>query len=118
MRGWFRLSAILVLLTFASACPAQQTAQEQAKPRHPFLWKASSSTATVYLFGSRHVGDAGLYPLPASVEAAFAASKVLVFELDPKENADRSKKKILMRKYAMYGAGDGLSKHLNKETAE
>ncbi len=114
---WFRLSTIFVLLTFAGACQAQQTAQEQAKPQRPLLWKASSSTATVYLFGSIHVGDAGLYPLPASVESAFAASKVLVVEIDPKQ-VDQSKITELVGKYGMYGAGDGLSKHMNKETAD
>jgi uncharacterized protein YbaP (TraB family) len=114
---WFRLSTIFVLLTFAVACPAQQITEQQAKPHRPLLWKVSSDTATVYLFGSTHVGDAGLYPLPASVESAFAASKVLVVELNPKQ-ADPSKVKELVKEYGMYGAGDALSKHLDKETAE
>jgi uncharacterized protein YbaP (TraB family) len=55
--------------------------------------------------------------LPASVESAFAASNVLVVELNPKQ-VDPSKAKELVAEYGMYGAGDGLSKHLNKETAD
>lgn len=81
------------------------------------LWKASSPTATLYLLGSIHVGDKGLYPLPANVESAFAASKVLVVEVNAKQ-VDQAKAIELVQKYGMYSGDDGLSKHLSPETAD
>jgi uncharacterized protein YbaP (TraB family) len=115
MRRRFRLPAILSLLALVSASYAQQPAQPSAKPQHLLLWKASSPTATAFLIGSIHVGDGRLYPLPASVESAFAAAKVLIVEVNVKA-LDQAKTIELVGKYGMYGADDGLSRHINKET--
>src|SRR5215472_9279959 len=115
MRRRFRLLAVLSLLALVGAANAQQPAQPSKKPQHLLLWKASSPTATAYLMGSIHVGDDKLYPLPASVESAFAEAKVLIVEVNLKA-VDQAKTMELVGKYGMYGADDGLSKHLSKET--
>ncbi|HKO94884.1 MAG TPA: TraB/GumN family protein [Polyangiaceae bacterium] len=47
-----------------------------------FLWKAQLGPSTVYFLGSVHVARSELYPLDARIESAFAASDVLVLELD------------------------------------
>lgn len=47
-----------------------------------FLWKAQLGASTVHLLGSVHVAKAELYPLDPRIEQAFAASDVLVLELD------------------------------------
>ena len=47
-----------------------------------FLWKAQLGASTVHFLGSVHVAKPELYPLDARIEAAFAASDVLVLELD------------------------------------
>ena len=50
----------------------QAATQAPAKAdRHFLMWKVTSPTNTVYLFGSIHVGDSNLYPLPKAVESAF-----------------------------------------------
>jgi hypothetical protein len=60
------------------------------------------------------VGDKSFYPLPQEVEAAFAASKALVVEVNAK-NIDPSKAIALVQKYGMYGGDDSLSKHVSKD---
>jgi len=81
------------------------------------MWKATSATNTVYLFGSIHVGDNSLYPLPQAVESAFAASKVLAVEFNVK-SVDQSKILSLIQEYGMYAGDDGLSKHIPKESSD
>src|SRR5690242_10307949 len=108
--------ACILLLALAGAAQAQVVAQPQAKPRRFLMWKATSPVNTVYLVGSIHVGDSGMYPLPAEVEAAFNAAKVLVVEINIK-NADQAKAMGLIQQYGMYGAGDSLSKHITKEAS-
>ncbi|MSQ58257.1 MAG: TraB/GumN family protein [Betaproteobacteria bacterium] len=50
---------------------------------YPLLWKATSATNVVYLYGTIHVGNQAFYPLHPSVELAFAQSKVVALEADP-----------------------------------
>jgi len=106
----------IVLLMFLGASQAQVASQPKPKPRRFLMWKATSPTATVHLVGSIHVGDQGLYPLPAEVESAFAAAKVLAVEINVK-SVDRMKTMELIQKYGMYSGEDSLSKHISKETS-
>jgi uncharacterized protein YbaP (TraB family) len=47
----------------------------------PLFWKVSSGAGTTgWLFGSIHFGQQDMYPLPASVEQAFASADALVVE--------------------------------------
>ena len=105
----------ILLLAFLGAAQAQQAAPAQPKPRRFLMWKATSPTTTVYLVGSIHIGDSGLYPLPREVESAFAAARVLAVEINVK-NVDQAKIMGLVQQYGMYGADDSLTKHLSKET--
>lgn len=111
-----RFIAILFLLALTGTSYAQQLPPAAAKPQGMLLWKATSPTTTAYLLGSIHVGDDKLYPLPATTEAAFAAAKILIVEVNAKE-MDQAKAMGLVTKYGMYSPDDGLSKHINKETA-
>lgn len=47
-----------------------------------FLWQVDSLTNRVYLFGTVHAGKAGWFPLPPTVEKAFAECPVLAVEAD------------------------------------
>src|SRR5437660_11655919 len=77
-----RLFAVLAML---GSCFGQAAAPAAApKPRHILLWKASSPTNTVYMLGSIHAGIKDMYPLPQSIESAFASSRVLAVELNIK----------------------------------
>jgi hypothetical protein len=110
-----RLLPLLVALSF---CQGQTATQGTAKAgRHFLMWKATSPTNTVYLFGSIHLGDSSMYPLPPAVESAFAASKVLAVEFNVK-SVDQSKILSLMQEYGMYAGDDGLSKHIPKDSSD
>jgi uncharacterized protein len=113
----FRIPAVLIfLLALLGAAHAQTAAQPQPKPRRFLMWKATSPTVTIYLVGSIHVGDSGMYPLPQQVESTFATAKVLAVEINIK-NVDEAKTMGLIQQYGIYGADDSLSKHLTKETS-
>lgn len=108
---------VVVVLLAAWIAQAQGVAGAQSGSRHLLMWRASSPTTTVYLLGSIHVGDKDMYPLPPEAESAFAASKVLVVEVNVKL-VDSAQTLALLQKYGMYSGDDGLSNHLPKETSE
>ena len=58
-----------------------------ATPPVPLLWKVSDADNSVYLLGSFHLLKADDYPLSKDVDAAFADSRALVFEIPPEEIA-------------------------------
>lgn len=72
----FRARLLPLLLILASATHA---ADEDA----PFLWKVQSGGMTHYLLGSMHLMPGSAYPLPASIERAYAQTRGLVLETDP-----------------------------------
>ena len=76
-----------------------------------FLWKVSSGNAHVYVLGSIHAAKKELYPLPAEIEKAYAASKFLVVEADQgKTEPARLQQMIFERGF--YKPGESLSKAL------
>lgn len=96
---------------------AQQTTAAKSQ-RQFLLWKVTSPTATVYLVGSMHIlTSKDAYPLPQAVEKAFAESSVLAVEADVR-NVDQEHMMEMVQKYGMYAAGDSLSHHLSKPTAD
>jgi uncharacterized protein YbaP (TraB family) len=113
----FRVPAVwILLLALMGVAQAQVATQPQPKPRRFLMWKAVSPTTTLYLVGSIHVGDKGMYPLPREVESAFAATKVLVVEVNIK-NVDSSQMMGLVQKDGMYAGEDSLSRHIPPETS-
>lgn len=60
-----------------------------AEGEHPSLWQVSTEHGTMFLFGSVHFGHPDLYPFPAAIEDAFAASETLVVEVDGKALAEQ-----------------------------
>jgi uncharacterized protein len=57
----------------------------QDKKFEGMFWEVRSKTAVVYLLGSIHVGNEGLYPLHPAIEQAYNESKYLVVEADIKK---------------------------------
>ncbi|NVJ65835.1 MAG: TraB/GumN family protein [Gammaproteobacteria bacterium] len=55
---------------------------DAASDYSPAMWKIEHNGKTSYLFGSIHVGDKSMYPLPQKVMDAFAASEALAVEAD------------------------------------
>lgn len=59
---------------------AEQTiASRLDSPSHLF-WEIRTERTTIHLLGSIHVGGPAMYPLPARIENALAASRVVVVE--------------------------------------
>ena len=48
----------------------------------PAIWKIEHNGVTSYLFGSIHMGDSSMYPLPEHIRNAFSESDTLVVEID------------------------------------
>ncbi|MDH3412555.1 MAG: TraB/GumN family protein [Gammaproteobacteria bacterium] len=71
-----RTASILVvpLLFFLGASPAGASEGP--------LWKVTGANGTAYLMGSIHFGTQAMYPLSASVNAAFESADRLVVEID------------------------------------
>jgi len=80
----------------------------------PLIWEARSDTNVVYLFGTIHVGARKMYPLGATVEQAFAQSKVLALEADPTDPSAAS----AMTADATYQPPDNLAKHISPQLME
>ena len=54
-------------------------------PPVPLLWKVSDADNALYLLGSFHLLEPDDYPLSPDVDAAFADSKRVLFEMPPGE---------------------------------
>jgi len=86
-----------------------------------FLWKVTSSSNTVYILGSIHVGTPEMYPMKPVITEAFDASEVLVVEVDSKSRDSKNDINKYARKM-VYPAGESLNDHisdtLNKKLKE
>ncbi len=99
----------IVELNGATVTRGREIKQAALARSHPlYLWKYTSSTATVYLAGSIHVLKQTLYPLPPQLEQAFQASDHIAVEVDT-FNIDPRLMQQKVRQYAMLPAGQTLS---------
>lgn len=96
------------------------SAAAQHKPVSGLFWKASSSTNTIYLLGSFHLGTKEMYPLPDYMEKAFQRSSVLVVELDLNKVNKAEQEKIgqFVTANGTYTGEDTLWKHIGAMTKE
>ncbi|MCC2658334.1 MAG: TraB/GumN family protein [Panacagrimonas sp.] len=62
---------------------ASTTPSHGADVDAPFLWKVAGGGTTHYLLGSMHLMPGSAYPLPASIERAYAQTRGLILETDP-----------------------------------
>jgi uncharacterized protein len=78
-------AALVGALLLAGPTAAKQGPEAASTPPVPLLWKVSDADNAVYLLGSFHLLKPSDYPLSPDVDAAFAASGRVVFELAPEE---------------------------------
>lgn len=85
--------AALTLLTLALSCASSGATPREAAPRAriestaPFLWTIESGNgAVVHVYGTIHVADDRLYPLPEPAMAAFDDASGLVGEISSDEH--------------------------------
>jgi uncharacterized protein YbaP (TraB family) len=111
-----RQSRLLIVLLLGGLSLVLLPVTASADSWQPTLWKLSSETSSVYLLGSIHVGTPDMYPLPKTIEDAFAASSILLVETyskgsDPASDATEK----LLEERAFYPRNDSLWKHVSKE---
>ena len=97
------------------ASVARPPAAQTAPPARGFIWKAERAGKQVWLLGSLHLLTPDFYPLPDSVEQAFAKSDVLMEEIDMNEASDPQFATVVLSK-AMNAPGVTLASQLSKET--
>ena len=68
-----------------------------------FLWKVEGAGGSAYLLGSLHVLTQDSYPLNATINKAFADSKVLVEEVDIDETSDPAQMMAALMKAMLTG---------------
>ncbi|GAA0208940.1 TraB/GumN family protein [Kangiella japonica] len=70
--------------TVAKSQPKEtlETSKQAGKDYTPALWKVEHGDSTSYLFGSIHMGDASMFPLPDVVNQAFESTDALAVEID------------------------------------
>jgi uncharacterized protein YbaP (TraB family) len=97
-----------------AAAPASAVATSSNGAR-ALLWKVSDADNHVYLLGSFHVLKPTDYPLPASIDAAFADAERIAFEVSPEEMRSPE---LAQKMLAAGLADDGrlLSQRLNAAT--
>lgn len=87
-----------------------------AGPGKGFLWTVEGKRP-VYLLGSIHLAEPGLYPLDEAVERAFAASDVLVVEADVTGPAEARAARLFVERGTL-PAGEDLASSLSPATLE
>ncbi|WP_326513411.1 acyltransferase family protein [Clostridium intestinale] len=77
------------------------------------MWKISSGTSSIYLYGSLDVGDKNLYPLSPKVEEAFKSSEALALEVElDKIDGPKINNKLL------YEKGDNVENHVSSDAID
>jgi len=105
-----RLRAIVVALAATIVVSAAPTAQTRA-----FAWKATKGPGVVYLVGSVHMLTSDFYPLPASLDAGFKASDLLVEEANLAEMLSPNMQFSMLSR-GMLPAGQTLDKVISPAT--
>jgi uncharacterized protein YbaP (TraB family) len=103
------LSAIL-LFSVALGCGDSTT---EAKNKL-FIWKISSESTYVYVFGYVPVSDNTTYPLNSVIENAYTAADNFVLYTNFK-NTDQEAVNQYVIEHGMYTGGDKLSNHLSPD---
>lgn len=106
-------SATMSAQSLASA--ARPQAVEKKAPGRGLIWKVEGQGRQAWLVGSLHLLTPDFYPLPAALEQAFAASDVLMEEIDMADASDSQLAGAVLTK-AMNPKGSTLSSQLSKET--
>ena len=112
-RPAFRSTVALLVVSLVSA-GSLVGAQSPASVNRGLLWKVEKGAQSGWLVGSLHLLTADAYPLPPSLDEAFAAADVLVEEANPDELKAPAAAMQLVAK-AMYPPGTTLQSQLSKE---
>lgn len=97
-------------------CAGKAAAAPRATPAaaRPLFWEATSGEATVYLFGSVHVGREDMYPLDPAVMRAFNEAPRLAVEADVSGTSVEAAQKMAM--LSLYPPGQTLRSNVSAQT--
>jgi uncharacterized protein YbaP (TraB family) len=114
-----KVCALLLALLFMAAAALRADAQGRtnASPGKTCLWAVEAGAHRVFLLGSVHFLRQDAYPLPAAMEAAYAESRVVVFETDIARMMDPSVM-TRMLELGMYPPGQSLFDALGTDTRQ
>lgn len=106
-----RIVLICLLVVSGSVLAGVQPASKSVSP---LFWQLDYQGKTSYAFGSIHLGEKHMYPLPQPIMAGFKASEALVVEVDLAKIKPADMSAMTMR----YGVDDKrpLSSWLNPST--
>jgi uncharacterized protein len=90
----------------------EQKEQASTSTIKPFLYEVKKGDATVYLFGTQHLGKESYYPLPTYAEEAFKNSDALVTEIKMDEIPIPDLSKFV------YKNGETIENHLSEKAIE
>ncbi len=93
---------------------------QNSEETSPLLWKVcgKESQGCLYLFGSMHVADKMMYPLPDTVMDAFYESDALAVEIDITEMTTDISAQIEMLRQLMLTDGTKVTDHMSQELYE
>ncbi|MBN1669805.1 MAG: TraB/GumN family protein [Kiritimatiellae bacterium] len=107
--GAFRRTCLPVLaLVFLLQGAAARAADKS------FLWRVRGDRGQVYLLGSLHFARKDMYPLAQAIEDAYAASPVLVLEMDISA-LDPVRTQQALQAKALYPGGETMRDHVSDE---
>lgn len=111
-----KLAKLWLSLTLSALlCVGVASQAASPAPAKHFFWKITGGKGVVYLLGTVHVGDKGLYPLPAIIEDSFKRSDRLVEEIDLTGGTSQGITQDFVKR-GFYLDGDAVTNHLSDET--
>ncbi len=117
IRAYRRTSAVLATIFLSLLCINASADQSRAAERKHSLWKISSNSNTIYMFGSVHLLKEDDYPLDKSIEKAFENSSRLFFEINLDTIDDQKMKQLTIAK-GIYSDGQTLKSGLSNQNYE
>ncbi|HEX5110155.1 MAG TPA: TraB/GumN family protein [Vicinamibacterales bacterium] len=107
--------ALLAAVVFPAAIISAQAPANRQSTGKGFIWKFEREGRVGWLVGSLHLLSADFYPLPGSMNQAFAGADMLVEEIDMDEASNPAFAAMVLSK-AIYPAGTTLATELSPAT--
>ncbi|MGG2091724.1 TraB/GumN family protein [Bacillus sp. S13(2024)] len=97
LKGIWKLLCVILLSFMVVGCAATTQKEEQAavNVKWPF-YKVEKNGNHLYILGTVHIGEKGMYPFPSKIKEAMKSSKYLVTEIDMNNVMSRESQEQLL----------------------